>query len=117
MKLSADAGRMAARPGSQNPNPQTEAFGCTPGNLDISFVQDFAPLLFALASAPLRLSGALLVSQERITTNPMSSKESLNFLLQKTLWLFLEFACQLPSVSEMNSFLLLPRDLPSLLVT
>lgn len=45
------------------------------------------------------------------------SKESLDFFLQKTLWLFLEFACQLPSVSEMNSFLLLPRDIPNLPVT
>lgn len=127
MKLPAHAGCTAARPGSQNPSPKPGTFGCTSENLDIPV--NFSPfcrtlyhcfLLWHLITAPLCPSGTFLVSQTRITTtNPTSqAKREPELSPGEDSTALLGFC--LPAAFRLRnelSFLLLPRDIPSLLMT
>lgn len=127
MKLPAHAGCMAARLGSQNPSPKTGTFGCTSENLDIPV--NFSPfcrslyccfLLWHLITAPPCPSGTFLVSQTRITTtNPTSQAKKEPELSPGEDSMALLGFCLPAAFCLRNklSFLLLPRDTPTLLMT
>lgn len=120
MKLPAHAECMAARPGSQNPRPKTGTFGRASENLDIPVkVSPFCRasyrcfLLWHLITAPLCRSGTFLVSQTRITTTNTTSQAKREPELSPG-------EDSLPAAFCLRnelSFLLLPRDSPSLLMT
>lgn len=112
MKPPAHAGGTAANPGSQNPTPKNRNFRVQfwkPGHpcKCLSILQDFIPLLFCSG-----ISSQLLcvfwdffgLSDKNNNNKPNEpSKERAWTFSWRRQWLFLDFACQLPLVSEMNS--------------